>query len=104
MGKGSAIAVTFLGLGAWVAPSLVMRAVASGKNLPEQIAQDWPSLWRPAIAGSLLKSFADQPRKREETQDRVDLRYRRKGKSGDNPGDCGTRSLHIHALPQGCCS
>ena len=42
MGKVSAIAVTFLGLGAWVAPSLVIRAAASGKNLPEQTAQDWP--------------------------------------------------------------
>jgi quinoprotein glucose dehydrogenase len=42
MGKVSAIAVTFLGLGVWVATSLVMRAVASGKNLPEQTAQDWP--------------------------------------------------------------
>ena len=40
MGKASAIAVVFLGL--WVAPSFVMRAVASGKNLPEQTAQDWP--------------------------------------------------------------
>jgi quinoprotein glucose dehydrogenase len=42
MGKVSAIVLTFLGLGAWVAPSFVMRAVASAKNLPEQTAQDWP--------------------------------------------------------------
>ena len=42
MGKVSAIAVTFLSVGAWDAPTLVMRAVASGKNLPEQTAQDWP--------------------------------------------------------------
>ena len=64
-GQMSAIAVTFLGLGVWVAPSLVMRAVASGKNLPEQTAQDWPVYGGTGGAGPLFKPFSNQPEKCE---------------------------------------